>query len=211
MENWNLTLPHESSCAALKPPQKLAERLKVNYHVREAMSNILIILLKDPESAFKSLPFQGLPKFLYPQDRFYNPPVLHYGYAFSWEWLWDYAANRNLLRNYAKTRSNMKWLASFNFDATLKVVLEYIAKEAEITSFTLEHQLLHTLPSNPNHQHMLCICSNYRREGKDETPTLEDVKKLQRFLRFQDLPGWYLDYEDWGWGLRHPERFYVQS
>ena len=108
MENWNLTLPHESSCAALKPPQKLAERLKVNYHVREAMSNIIIILLKDPESAFKSLPFQGLPKFLYPQDRFYNPPVLHYGYAFSWEWLWDYAANRNLLRNYAKTRSNMK-------------------------------------------------------------------------------------------------------
>ena len=96
-----------------------------------------------------------------------------------------------------------------DFDATLDSVFDYIMEEAQITSFSLEYQLLYSVPRHPENIHMMCIFSNYRRKGKNENPELEDVKRLQEFLQFSELPGWYVDYEHWGWAPRNPKRFAV--
>ena len=159
--------------------------------------------------AFEYLPFLRLPNALYPKDRHINPPVFHYGYAFSIQWLCDYAEERGLLHECQEATKSSPLVRRMDFLETLESVFDYIIQEAQITSFTLEYQLLCSVPRQPEDIHMMCIFSNYKRKGKMENPEFEDVRKLQEFLHFSELPGWYLDYEQWGWAPRNIKRFTV--
>lgn len=153
-----------------------------------------------------SLPFQALPKSLYPRsNRYLNPPVFHYGYAFEWEWLSDYAREHGLLYLYRDSDDP----EDISFQGTIQNVFEYVVKEAQISTFTLEFCCIRALPRMSDHGCLMTICSNYRRDDEDRKPEIEDVKKLQRFLGFSEPPGWYVDYEDWGWSCRDLRTFTV--
>ena len=125
------------------------------------------------------------------------------------QWLHDYAKERGLLHVHPKAKKKERPILKMNFNYTIDSVFDYIMQETQTASFALEYQLVWGPSHHPDQVHMMCIYSNYRRKGKAQIPTLEVVKKLQGFLEFAELPGWYIDYEHWGWGFRHPKRFTV--
>lgn len=153
-----------------------------------------------------SLPFQVLPKTLHMKtNRFINPPVFHYGYTFKREWLYGYAREHSLLDLHRDSNDT----EIISLQGTIENVFEYIVKEVQLLSFNLEFYLIRALPGMSDHCCLMTICSNYRRDDEDRRPEIEDVKKLQRFLGFSEPPGWYVDYEDWGWECRDLRTFTV--
>ena len=158
-------------------------------------SCLYLICLQDPKTAFALLPFKRLPKFLYPtRDRVLNPPVFDFGYVYTYDCAFEFARDHGL----GDTED-------YDCDeAVFDAVMEYITREAGITSFKLRAEDLHEEISDlPRFPLLVSITSNYRRVGQLDGPVdQDDVSKLQKFLERTDSPKWYLDMHYPGWRKR---------
>ena len=95
-------------------------------------------------------------------------------------------------------------LDDYDYDeAIFEAVMEYITREAGITSFKLRACDLYDAPGLPDLPLLASMKSNYRRaDQQDVKLDWDDVSKLQKYLGRTDLPMWYLDMHYPGWGNR---------
>jgi len=146
--------------------------------------------------------FDLLPRTLFPQvQQRWKPPVYHYGYTFTLEFL----------ESYAKEHGCYETFTNFcNLTVTIRNVLKFLEEKAVITSCRLTFDPIKYKhePDGKRVVGLFTILSNYARQyhGPYDWATRQDividVRKLQRFLGKAELPKWYLDYHHDRWAER---------
>lgn len=150
----------------------------------------------------KALPIvcDVLPKVFIPRlEQYLRPPVYRYGYAFDLVFLESFAKEHGCYRTLR---------GSCDHYATIHAVVDFIQKNAPITSCKLRDAAVKEVPNGDFIFGVFSLYSNYESDYfgpsrfVSHEAIVEDVHKLQRALGKSEEPKWYMDYNHDTWADR---------
>ncbi|TFY59177.1 hypothetical protein EVJ58_g5943 [Rhodofomes roseus] len=136
-------------------------------------------------------PFDTLPRLLIPSRRVnYKPPLMHYGWRVSRDFLLEYARTNKLTRQWGRELTDYECM-----DRALATINKRC--RASMSDTILQVQ---TTPMDgaQGRTFVISMFTNYHLKRTD-LPSQDGIERLQRVFGFKEPPKWLLDGVEWRW------------